>query len=53
MLEMKRLGYVKPFSYIVLLKTGNSNALAWLRENETKTREFLEWAKNYSPPQNQ
>ena len=52
MLEMKRLGYVKPFSYIVLLQSGNANALPWLRENEAKTVEFINWSKNYSVAQN-
>jgi Tfp pilus assembly protein PilF len=49
MLEMKRLGYVKPFAYIVLLHNGDPAAANWIKENQPKTAEFLSWAKNYSP----
>jgi len=52
MTEMKRLGYVKPFAYLVLFQNGNSEALSWLKANEPKIREFLTWSKGYSTPQN-
>jgi tetratricopeptide (TPR) repeat protein len=47
--EMKQKGYSRSFSYIVLLKTGNQNAAKWLAANNTKTAEFLAWAKAYAP----
>jgi hypothetical protein len=52
MLEMKRLGYVKPFAYIVMVHNGDEDAANWIAENRPKTAEFLNWAKNYNPPQN-
>jgi hypothetical protein len=52
MLEMKRLGYVKPFAYIVMVHIGDEDAVNWIKENQPKTAEFLNWAKNYNPPQN-
>ncbi len=47
--EMKQKGYSRSFSYIVLHKTGNQNALKWLTENSAKMVEFLTWAKSYNP----
>ncbi|HYJ90522.1 MAG TPA: hypothetical protein VEV84_04385 [Pyrinomonadaceae bacterium] len=48
MLEMKRLGFVKPFGYIVLVHNGNEEALKWIRENDQQVKDFLVWAKSYS-----
>ena len=47
MTEMKTRGYVKPFACLVLHQGGDQKATAWLRENETETVEFLNWAKSY------
>jgi len=47
--EMKQNGYSRPFSYIVLYKTGNPNAEKWLTANSAKMVEFLNWAKTYKP----
>jgi len=50
MQEMKRLGYVKPFAYLVLYHTGNAAAQEWIKNNETKMREYIGWAKAYKLP---
>ena len=48
MLEMKRLDFVRPFGYIVLVHTGNEAALTWIRNNDKQVTDFLTWAKNYT-----
>ena len=48
MLEMKRLGFVKPFGYIVLVHTGNKEAVNWIRNNDKQVSDFLAWAKSYT-----
>jgi hypothetical protein len=52
MLEMKRLGFVQPFGYIILVHTGNQAALTWIRNNDKQVTDFLTWAKNYTAVQN-
>lgn len=47
MLEMKRRDYVKNFAYIVLFQNGNTTAEKWLNDNNQKTIEFINWARNY------
>jgi hypothetical protein len=48
MQEMKRRGYVQPFAYLVLYHNADGGAQEWVRNNESKMREFLDWAKSYS-----
>ena len=45
--EMKKRGYVKHFSYLILQQNGNKEAEKWLVENGPKTLEFVEWAKAF------
>ena len=48
MLELKKLGYVKPLAYLILTSNGNPNALKWIGENEAYVKQFLDWSKNYA-----
>lgn len=45
--DMKKAGYVPVFSHLVLYRSGNEKALAFLSKNDVKVKEFLEWAKAY------
>jgi tetratricopeptide (TPR) repeat protein len=46
--EMRRLGFVKPFGYLVLVHSGDEQALKWIRDNDKQVSDFLNWAKAYS-----
>lgn len=48
--EMKQRGHSRTFSYYVMQRTGNPNALKWLTENKDKLVSYLDWAKAYQPP---
>ncbi len=47
MSEMKKRGYSKTFSNLVLHQNGNKTALKWLAENEKQLADFVNWAKSY------
>jgi hypothetical protein len=49
MAEMKKNGYTKIFSYLILQQDGNKTAEKWLLENSKKGQEFLDWAQAYKP----
>ena len=48
--EMRKRGFVKPFAYIVLHRTGSAEAQKWISENGDSTMAFLTWAKTYELP---
>ena len=49
-LELRRRGYVEPFVYWASQRAPVPLVGEWLRGNETRVREFLEWAEKYSWP---
>lgn len=48
--EMKKLGHVRPFSYIVMFHGGNPLAEKWIAANGDSVMAFLKWANEYRLP---
>ena len=48
--ELRRKGYVEPFVYWASQRAPVPMVGDWLRANEARVREFLEWAERYSWP---
>ncbi len=48
--ELRRKGFVEPFVYWASQRAPVPMVGDWLRANETRVREFLEWAEKYSWP---
>lgn len=48
--DLKKNGYVRPFGYMILYNSGNNLALEWLQINDTKLKDFVQWAKAYQAP---
>lgn len=49
-LELRRKGYVEPFVYWASQRAPVPMVSDWLRGNEARVREFLEWAEKYAWP---
>ncbi|MEQ1726898.1 MAG: tetratricopeptide repeat protein [Vicinamibacterales bacterium] len=49
-IELRRKGYVEPFVYWASQRAPVPMVGDWLRANETRVREFLQWAETYSWP---
>ena len=49
-LEMNKRGFVEPFVYHILQKSGTAGVTEWLAANQIKLDQFLEWSKQYNWP---
>ncbi len=47
MVEMKKKGFSKTFSYLVLQQNGNKEAERWLIDNDQHSLDFINWARSY------
>ena len=45
--DLKKQGLVKVFSYIVMSVSGDENALKWLGEHTVDVNKFAAWGKSY------
>jgi tetratricopeptide (TPR) repeat protein len=50
--EMSKRGYLETLANIVSLKTGDESARQWLKNNEAKLVEFIQWSEKYPFPKN-
>lgn len=47
MTEMKKRGFSKPFSYLILQQNGNAEAEKWIAANNKQCLDFINWAATY------
>jgi hypothetical protein len=48
--EMNKRGFVEPFAYYILQKSGTAGVTEWLAANQPRVNEFLEWSKQFGWP---